>query len=146
MVKRKERVLEDFLCGKGPDDKGRYLWEILSADDEWWEDTHDYIQWVFPTDRKSSYNRTAPTVSVPVRIKAPRLIESYARFRMFLRNADWEHPDNHNMRRITRVIRSLVLFGHTEHAQEFYEDLVCRFGNDPAFTESVGYWEKALEI
>ena len=37
-----EKQLELFLCGKGKDDKGRYIEDILRQDNEWFESTHDY--------------------------------------------------------------------------------------------------------
>ena len=144
MFRAKEKQLAEFLCATGKDNKGRTLREILSKDDAWWENTHDFVQWVFPTDEPSRFNFIAPLVSVPVRIEAPFLPESYARFRNFLHEADWAHVGNHNLMRITRVLRSLTLFGYHDLATEFYEELVAMAQDTPEIRQSLPYWEKAM--
>ena len=35
---------------------------IMSADPAWMEETHDYVQWLFPTETKSRFNRNAPVL------------------------------------------------------------------------------------
>ena len=132
-----EKQLELFLCGKGKDNKGRYIEDILAQDNEWWESTHDYIQWIFPTDIKSKYNKSVPVVKVPVRIQATFMPDSYIRFRQFLQETAWkEHY--HNRLRITRVLRSLSLFGYTELSYGFLNELLV----DQSLEDSFSIWKK----
>ena len=52
--------LIEFYLGQRPDSAGRMIDEILVWDDELLEDTHDYIQWLFPFFEPSPYNPTPP--------------------------------------------------------------------------------------
>jgi hypothetical protein len=56
-----ERRLIEFYGFGGVDDKGRSLTHILAQDYDWLENTHDYIQWVFPNVEPSSVTPLAPT-------------------------------------------------------------------------------------
>lgn len=53
--------LHRFYLG-GTDDKGRTLEFIHSQTYGWLENTHDYIQWLFPTLQASQYNPSAPVL------------------------------------------------------------------------------------
>ena len=48
------RVIQ-FLQGNGPDHKGRVLDDILKLDDQWWDECHDFIQWLFPLPKASNF-------------------------------------------------------------------------------------------
>ena len=45
------------------DSDGRTRLQILKQSDQWLEETHDYVQWLFPTDEKSLFNADAPIIS-----------------------------------------------------------------------------------
>ena len=55
--------LVDFLNGTGPDHQGRYLRDIWDFDDKAIEQTHDFIQWMFPLTEKSMSVPGVPTLS-----------------------------------------------------------------------------------
>lgn len=42
---------------------GHTLEYILNQSDDWLEQKHDYIQWLFPTDQLSHFNLKAPVIS-----------------------------------------------------------------------------------
>lgn len=46
----------EFLRGQGKDNKGRYLFDYWDADNQWLEETHNYIQWMFPLDKRSFHH------------------------------------------------------------------------------------------
>lgn len=50
----------DFYTGNGTDDQGRTLEDILLWDSDELEQTHDYIQWLFPLTEPSRFNPNAP--------------------------------------------------------------------------------------
>ena len=79
-----EKQLAAFLSGKSGDAKGRTLNFMIKQDDNWWENNHDFIQWMFPTDEESRFVKDAPKVAPPVSIPYPEMMYSYARFREFL--------------------------------------------------------------
>ena len=55
--------LVNFLNGTGPDHEGRYLRDIWDFDDKAIEQTHDFIQWMFPLREKSMSVPGVPTLS-----------------------------------------------------------------------------------
>ena len=109
--------LVDFLNGTGPDHQGRYLRDIWEFDDKAIEQTHDFIQWMFPLTEKSMSVPGVPTLS-PDDIAAIRTsevaranLEKSAQWYLgFLqRNDHWIKSYDHNHLRITRVIKALNL-------------------------------------
>lgn len=44
-----------FLDGMGTDHHGRTLDDILKLEDSWWDECHDFIQWLFPLPRASRF-------------------------------------------------------------------------------------------
>ena len=109
--------LVDFLNGTGPDHQGRYLRDIWDFDDKAIEQTHDFIQWMFPLTEKSMSVPGVPTLS-PDDIAAIRTsevaranLEKSAQWYLgFLqRNDHWIKSYDHNHLRITRVIKALNL-------------------------------------
>ncbi|CAM9110244.1 unnamed protein product, partial [Laminaria digitata] len=124
---------------------GPSLVEVLQQSDGWLEDTHDYIQWVFPTMESSTHNRIAPVVTYAdivevnrhgehVRGKMlwvlARMLRLY-RLKMVVKHGDelrvetgdgftpdakLMEPSDHNSLRLTRIIASLRLFRLEEHA------------------------------
>ena len=114
-----EQALIDFQAGTGVDQHGRTLAEVVQMDDRFWEDSHDHIQWVFPTAQKSRFNPAAPVVTDPTVYATPHMAEACARFLSFLRSSPrWKLPGNHNQMRISRALQCLDMFGHAEEAAE----------------------------
>ncbi len=140
----------DFYRGS-PDARGRTLDEILAWDDERLEDVHDYIQWLFPTSRRSDYNPFAPvlTESTIAAFRADpalraRLRDSFLRMLRFygfevlvvrghelvrraanwpVRSPLWLGPGDHNHLRITRILDSLSTLGLVAEATAFLRAL-----------------------
>ena len=136
-----QRILA-FYRGEGRDDRGRTLEELLAFDDEELEETHDYIQWLFPLDVPSSVQPSAPTVDVECQEKfradpslgnalrralermldfyGLRIVEHGGKLGIqsgenFARRAEvWLTPGNHNFLRLTRIMTSLELLGQSE--------------------------------
>ncbi|CAJ1407179.1 unnamed protein product [Effrenium voratum] len=55
-----------FLRGVGPGPEGNELETILQWSLEKWENQHNYIQWLFPTDEESEYHPEAPVLTPEV--------------------------------------------------------------------------------
>src|SRR5215813_4127213 len=92
--------LISFHLGKGPDHKRRWIDEIWDWDYDQVEETHDYIQWLFPLKQKSGFNPTAPTLTDDV-IQAFRDSSENTRWStIFIRCGElkvhsitvWKHP------------------------------------------------------
>ena len=159
------RLTAEWLAFYG-DDGGRTpsgytLRQVLEWPDGEWEDRHDFIQWVFPTDEPSMYNSNAPVLDAATvaRFRADplmrqRLRRGFDRWLSFCgvaRTADglaFDNPNpgvwgraNHNWLRITRILRSLNLLGLPDEARAFFALLATvRQQIDPTTWR---YWEAA---
>ena len=56
-----------FYLESGTDHRGRTLSQILQKSDRWLEETHNYIQWLFPLYVHSKFNPHAPLLTDEVR-------------------------------------------------------------------------------
>jgi hypothetical protein len=61
------RCILSFFLGVGTDHQGRKLSQVVQKSDRWLEETHDYIQWLFPLDAESQFNPHAPVLTDDVR-------------------------------------------------------------------------------
>merc|ERR1719401_2051229 len=59
-------VFRAFYRGDGQDTRGRKIEEIWGWPDSHLERSHDYIQWLFPTDQESMFNPGAPNFPKPL--------------------------------------------------------------------------------
>lgn len=128
-------ILRHFLTGNGTDKYGRTHGQILSMSDFKLEITHNYIQWLFPIDTPSKYaDSIVLTDEMIASFKTDKEIlanlklafERMMRFYGFGRNdqgqlvivasrikmrVTWFNRENHNFLRLTRILKSLRLFG-----------------------------------
>jgi hypothetical protein len=145
-----DHQLLDFYTGVATDDRGRYLRDILEWPDEELESVHDYIQWLFPLDQPSAFNRSAPLLSdatIQEFRRSPLLhrdvlhsLERMLRFYGFElasgegceigraknfteRARVWLTPMNHNHLRMTRILKCLNLVGLEGHARALFDAL-----------------------
>ena len=147
------RQIVAFLEGERPDDCGRSLFEVLAFDDVRLEATHDFVQWLFPLTEPSAAVPEAPVLS-PEDVAAIRasgmaqcaLAAATDRMDAFYRGThDWLMPNDHNHRRITRIIRSLRLLRGDEAADAFRAAILARVEatRAPISARSRGYWATA---
>lgn len=67
MTLSESQLFLDFHLGTGADHRGRTLSQIIQKSDRWLEETHDYIQWLFPLYVCSQFNPDAPLLTDEVR-------------------------------------------------------------------------------
>ncbi len=132
---------------------------------------HDYIQWLFPLDEPSRFNPDAPLLTPADRVAflQPPLAANLRRaldrmlavlrihdsiasarrsaYRPIAANGRTVHRNgcsagNHNLLRLTRIIRSLALLGQTDLAQGLYVALK-REGEGRVTAVTLGYWKEA---
>lgn len=143
----------DFLTGAGPDGAGREVFEVLAMDDAALEETHDFIQWLFPLRERSGANPDAPVLGAAdvEAIRESGLAEAAlaaATDRMaifYLRNGHWLTISDHNHRRITRIIKSLRLLRGDEAADAFRDLILARVAEagSPVGAPTLGFWNRA---
>jgi len=163
-------ILVSFYLGEGVDNRGRVFSDILNWDYVSIESVHDFIQWLFPLKVSSAYNGEAPILSQDdidefnksneLRsnvIKALSLMLDFYGFCLesghVIRSnhyrelaSNWLSYGNHNMRRITRILKSLCLLGLNDYAQEFFHTLESVYKDNPdVIGDSYSYWKNALK-
>lgn len=145
---------------------GDSIKDVWGYDYTEYERGHYFIQWMFPSDEPSSVNSSAPVVdkefqdwfhgNVTLRL---RLKKSYMQFldfigvdrtdnglkvvdqgRFYLRVRN----RNHNLQRITRVLRSLTILGLHDHAVDFHKFLMQYKREINQVT--LDYWDSAIQI
>jgi Opioid growth factor receptor (OGFr) conserved region len=165
--------LLEFYRGRGPDAAGRRLADVQAMDNVTLEQTHDYIQWLFPLPEPSNFNRHAPVLT-GAEMKAFRheselragLISSCEIMLRFYglkwsehtslvelsdlfqeRASEWLTPGNHNFLRITRILRSLTLLGAPERASALLrclEGIYQRY-HEVIGAKTLGFWRRATD-
>lgn len=163
-------MIIDFYRHKIPIGNGMFLRDIWAADDDYLENSHDYIQWLFPLVERSAYHPEAPTLSTldVARFHANkevrdalaisfgcmigfygfRLNPAYnvlvARPDFPERKKIWCTPDNHNFLRITRIIKSTRALGKPHLGLALFQVLYMLHGYEDAITDEVlEYWKEA---
>ena len=149
-------ALVAFYAGTGTDNKGRTLGQFLAWDNLKWERTHDHIQWLFPLPEPSKHNAQAPLLdaeTVEVFKKDKRIRENMTaalqRATEFLFRGDpppWFTSTNHNLLRITRILRCLTLCGFYEEARDLYSNLVGLVTSYPEVISqgTLDFWAEAI--
>lgn len=135
------------------DDRGRMIMDIWNYSNEDLENTHDYIQWLFPLFERSAYSPNAPilTIKSAEQIIADKICKNSLNHSLFAmrsfyeENSHWVESNNHNLLRITRVLKSSALLLGKVTSIEFYNFIMLRCGN-LKFKPSIAtteFWKKA---
>ena len=142
-----------FLEGEGADGRGRTIFDVLALDDAALERTHDFVQWLFPLREPSGAVPDAPVlddadIDALQQSIAAQCALAAATDRMdafYAATHDWLMPNDHNHRRITRIIRSLRLLRGDEAADAFKAAILARVAETraPVSARSRGYWATA---
>ncbi len=163
-----KEIMHRFLTGNGKDKYGRTHGQILSMSDFKLETTHNYIQWLFPIDSPSRYADSIVLTDEMISIfksdkeildNLRRAFERMMRFYGFGRNERgqlviavsrikmrmaWLNRGNHNFMRLTRILRSLHLFGLSDLELELF-DILQDLANEYDFlSDPYEYWKAAI--
>jgi hypothetical protein len=147
-------MLHDFLSGDIPDNKGRMISDILKFNQNEIESTHDYIQWIFPLREPSIFNPNAPMLideEEQLIIKSKKCRESIiSSVNMMLKyygsSTTWATANNHNLLRITRIIKSCSIILGMNWAQKIHEQIIerCKAIKFTPPSETEKYWRNAI--
>ncbi len=158
-------AIVDFFRLEAKDNKGRSLHDMLEMSDYQLEKSHDIIQWLFPLPEKSQCNQKAPVLDRldihefrTDEILKERLLsclDVILDFLGFVRQNEvvfdlrdekkWLNRGNHNLLRISRILRSLTVLGLRPQAIGF---LNCLLKVDSivelAGSNTIKFWEEAI--
>jgi hypothetical protein len=169
------RRLVAFYEGSAPDDRGRFLDEVIQFDDEQLEEVHDFVQWLFPLTERSGANpsaprlddaailafRTRPELRSALRRSLDRMLAFYGFAWSGERivkspvfpdcSLNWLHPGNHNHLRLTRMLQSLRILGEARAARALFDALSEVYDEELATASNritartFHFWSKAIE-
>jgi hypothetical protein len=163
-------LLVRFYLGEGPDHVGRLISEIHGFGFRQLERIHDYIQWLFPLVSQSGFNPHAPLLTEEDRLAFHRDQVIRKHFRVSLammlgfygfreaedgtiqrsdcwedRRDNWLTRDNHNLLRITRILRSAMLCGFVPEACGFLDAVMKAAAQRPGVCgRSPEFWQDAV--
>ena len=142
-----------FLEGTDRNNSGWLLSDIWKFNDTQIENTHTFIQWVFPTNEESRATPGSPVLDeeeiIVIRDSErarQNLVKSADWYFNFLkRNSFWRKPHDHNHLRITRVLKSLRLLCGDDDADFYKEQFWQILGADMTVipSKTIEYWEDA---
>lgn len=167
-------VIVPFWLGERPDWEGRWLAEIRGWDLARLEEDHHYIQWLFPLPVESEVV-IAPVLRAHevAEIKSSSRLQSVmlGSLQQLLpfygyalndaatpsivpldafdrRTSEWMTVDNHNYRRISRILGSLSLLGLSAYASAFLGRLL-ELSKTSAGSEAIGkltlwHWQRSV--
>ena len=155
--------LVGFYAGTRPDDRGRFLREMLRWPDYKLEETHDYPEAPILDANTIHEFRSRPELRRHVQASFRRMLAFYGmeireavvltvtRAAFFAeRSEKWITPSNHNHLRITRILKSLRLLGLESEATAFFDCLTDIYFVELAqftpgiFDETFGFWRAAV--
>lgn len=153
-------IVTDFFIKGGPDKEGRTLNRIQNFTYFEMEAVHSFIQWAFPLHEKSLHSIDAPILAKSdietlrsSEIAKEEILKNAKAFKEFLglgekrdemRIAFWCRKGNHNLLRITRIIKSLRLFGLESEANKFYHEVLAEAKRMCLSVTTIEYWNKAI--
>lgn len=153
-----------FLEGRQTDDKGRTIDSILRWSNLRLELSHNYIQRVFPTDESSKYARSLKPISpsdisslVKSEASKNNIRKAYIRMLSLWKLDDenykrkiyryWNHRNNHNHLRITRILKCFKLIQMNDELKDFSIRLSYLLNNDHGLKiskKTEDYWRDNL--
>jgi len=147
----------EFFRGVGTDTVGRTFEDYMKFSPEEMEKIHDYIQWAFPTETPSAFNKHAPILdrhTVHAINSTPAALANYLRFLdkmlvFYVINNHWLTEKDHNHLRITRIIESVSLIIGERMAAHVYRTLMRQIVNagHPVGDRAITIWQdKYYEI
>jgi hypothetical protein len=165
-----------FYRGGGRDGAGRTIDQVWAFPTEDLEAIHDFIQWLFPLRERSAFVPGAPTLtdatvdafrgSDELRARLRRSLDVMLAFyglgrvgrpggpvsiepgpALATRGPRWWGAENHNHRRLTRIIASLAILGLGAESRALERCLERVRAEHPTgiSPETVRYWAAATE-
>jgi hypothetical protein len=144
-----------FYSENGKDHRGRTYNDIMNFPNKEFDECHDFIQWLFPLHEASRMTMTDVPLITPEDFNffkndkdcQDKIFEATMRYAMFLSSLgqdNWCKDGDHNLLRITRIIRSLRFFGMKIAAHAFYLDVVRMAKKHNINQKTLDYWSRAL--
>ena len=142
-----------FLLNESCDHKGRMLSDIYKFSDKEIEATHDFIQIVFPLAEPSFWSSNKYFIESQKQIDSlsknknvkEAILQSASWYISFLkRNNHWKNVNDHNLKRITRMIKSVRLIVGDIEADNIKKEIISIKNIEKLVSQkSIKYWENA---
>ena len=144
---------KSFLKNESCDHKGRMLSDIYKFSDNDIEVTHDFIQIIFPLAEPSFWSTNKYFIESEQQIDSlssdknvkKAILQSASWYIAFLkRNNHWKNSNDHNLKRITRMIKSVRLIVGDIEADKVKKEIISIENIEKLVGQkSLQYWKKA---
>ena len=144
---------KSFLLNESCDHKGRMLCDIYKFSDNEIEANHDFIQIVFPLAEPSLWSsnkyfieseQQIDSLTSDKNVKEAILQSAYWYISFLKRNNHWKNVNNHNLKRITRMIKSVRLIVGDIEADEVKKEITSIPNIEKLVGQkSIKYWKNA---
>jgi hypothetical protein len=160
-----------FQLNQSPDHKGRKIEDIWGFTGFWLEHDHQYIQWLFPIDSQTKFNRHAPILTQedqeafrqnPLLKEAQQcsldvMLKFFGMKRfndqimpgdnLNIRDHIWLKHGGHNHLRISRIIRSLALCDQLNSAKMFQQVMLeTAMSHGQVEQKTINFWNDAIRL
>ena len=142
-----------FLLNESCDHKGRMLSDIYKFSDNEIEATHDFIQLIFPLAEPSFWSSNKYFIESQQQIDSlsknknvkEAILQSASWYISFLkRNNHWKNVNDHNLKRITRMIKSVRLIVGDIEADKIKNEIISIKNIEKLVSQkSIKYWKNA---
>lgn len=154
-----KNTILDFLSGWGTDYQGRRYSEMVAVDDVRMEECHDQIQWMFPLHEGSNFAFCYPIINSEISkiartdvqiikniLSATNRMHQFFGIGLYYNTEKWTWCKDldHNLLRITRIIRSLRLFGLESDSRFFFTSVSIPAIKKGVMKKTLEIWTKAL--
>ena len=144
---------KSFLLNESCDHKGRMLSDIYKFSDNEIEANHDFIQIVFPLAEPSFWSsnkyfieseQQIDSLTSDKNVREAILQSAYWYISFLKRNNHWKNVNNHNLKRITRMIKSVRLIVGDIEADKVKKEITSIPNIEKLVGQnSIKYWKKA---
>ena len=144
---------KSFLLNESCDYKGRMLSDIYKFSDNEIEANHDFIQIVFPLAEPSFWSsnkyfieseQQIDSLTSDKNVKEAILQSAYWYISFLKRNNHWKNVNNHNLKRITRMIKSVRLIVGDIEADKVKKEITSIPNIEKLVGQkSIKYWKNA---
>ena len=161
MIIQDTKEIISFLENRSQDFKGRTFHDMINCSDVQMEKAHDQIQWMFPLHEESNHApqsypilTTASTTEAKesqfvknnLKIAKDRMERFYSigEYDDIDKQRLWCRERNHNLLRITRIIRCLRHFDLEDEAKDFYSKIDTVGSHFGISGVTKAYWWRAM--
>jgi hypothetical protein len=144
-------AIKDFYVDVSLDGVSPTYTQVMNADYDWIESTHNWCQRAFPNFEASELVEGAPvlddaTLLVIKRFHKEKVLNLVFRYLRHFNDIGHTDPKHyyHNNRRVTRLLKFLNMLELNDALEVAYNTVTASEDGNPGFDNALMYWQEAL--